>query len=298
MKIKTIEQLVETVKNKEPKTIAVAVADDLEVLEVIEKAEETKLAKFILVGDEESTKEIIKEHGLNIDAKLIDEKDHKKAAELAVDLVTKGKADTIMKGMVQSAIFLRAVLNKEKGLNIGKRITQISVMEKEDGEGLRLITDCAITVAPNVIEKKEVLENAVSLAHKLGYEEPRVALLASVEVINPNMQDTLDAAVLSKMADRGQIKGCIVDGPFALDNAISDEAAKHKGVVSPVAGNADILVVPNLTVGNVLTKSISYIAKKTVVAATVGTAVPIVFTSRTESVEGKLLAIALASYVS
>lgn len=295
MEVKNFKQLMELSIERESKIIAVVSPEDLETLEVIQKAEEINLAKFILVGNLQKIEQIIKENNLNIKSEIIDEKEHKKSADLAVDLVAQGKAATVMKGMLHSSIFLRAVLNKEKTLNVGKHITQISILEKENG-GLLFITDCAITVNPDLIGKKEVLENAVELAHKLGIEKPRVAVLASLEVVNPDMQDTIDAAVLSKMADRGQIKGCIVDGPFAFDNAVSVEAAKAKGISSPVAGNADIIVVPNLTVGNSITKAISYIGKKTVIAATVGTSVPIVFTSRTESMEGKLLSIALAAY--
>jgi len=296
--IKNFEHLLELAKQKESKKIAVVAADDLEVLEVISKAEELNLAEFILIGDMNKMKKIIEENSLNIKSELADEKDHKKAADLAVDLIVQGKAGSLMKGMLHSSVFLKAILNKEKGLNTGRHITQISVLEKENKDGLLFITDCAITVNPDLSGKKEVLENAVDLAHKLGNEMPKVAVLASLEVVNPDMQDTIDAAVLSKMADRGQIKGCIVDGPFAFDNAVSSEAAKQKGIVGPVAGNADIIVVPNLTVGNTLTKSITYIAKKTVIAATVGAAIPVVFTSRTESLEGKLLSIALAAYTS
>lgn len=298
MHVKNFKQLMKLAIEKESKKIAVVAADDMEVLEVVAKAEEINLAGFILIGDISKMKEIIEKNNINIKAEFIDEKDHKKAADLAVDLVVQGKAGSLMKGMLHSSVFLKAILNKEKGLNVGKHITQISVIEKEDDDGFMFITDCAITVNPDLLGKKEVLENAVDLAHKLGIEAPRVAILASLEVVNPDMQDTIDAAVLSKMADRGQIKGCIVDGPFAFDNAVSVEAAKSKGISGPVAGKADIIVVPNLTVGNTLTKSITYIAKKTVIAATVGASVPIVFTSRTESIEGKLLSIALASYIS
>lgn len=297
MEIKNFKQLMDLSIERESKTIAVVSPEDSEVLEVIQKAEEINLANFILLGDSIKIGQIIKENNIDIKSEIIDVKEHKKAADLAVDLVAQGKANTVMKGMLHSSIFLKAVLNKEKTLNVGRHITQISVLEKENG-GLMFITDCAITVNPDLIGKKEVLENAVDLAHRLGIEKPRVAVLASLEVVNPDMQDTIDAAVLSKMADRGQIKGCIVDGPLAFDNAVSAEAAKTKGISSPVAGNADIIVVPCLTVGNSVTKAISYIGKKTVIAATVGTSVPIVFTSRTESTEGKLLSIALAAYSS
>ncbi len=296
--IKSFEHLIQLAKEKKSNKIVVVAADDLEVLEVIAKAEELNLAEFILVGDVSKMKNIIEENRLNIKSEMENENDHKKAADLAVDMVVQGRAGALMKGMLHSSVFLKAILNKEKGLNTGRHITQISVLEKDSKDGLMFITDCAITVNPDLSGKKEVLENAVDLAHKLGNETPKVAVLASLEVVNPEMQDTIDAAVLSKMADRGQIKGCIVDGPFAFDNAVSQEAARQKGIHSPVAGNADIIVVPNLTVGNTLTKSITYIAKKTVVAATVGAAIPIVFTSRTESLEGKLLSIALAAYTS
>ena len=298
MYIKNFKHLIELTKEKQSGKIAVVAADDTEVLEVIERAESINLAEFILIGDITKISAIITEKGWSLRAKIIDEKDHKKAADKAVELVINGQAGSLMKGMLHSSVFLKAILNKEKELNTGRHITQISIIEKDNGDGLRFITDCAITISPDLLRKKEIIENAVELAHKLGNEMPKVAVLASVEVVNPAMQDTIDAAVLSKMAERGQIKGCMVDGPFAFDNAVSIEAAKQKGINSPVAGNADIIVVPDLTVGNTLPKSITYIANKTVVAATVGATVPIVFTSRTESIEGKLLSIALASYVS
>ncbi|WMJ78537.1 MULTISPECIES: bifunctional enoyl-CoA hydratase/phosphate acetyltransferase [unclassified Sedimentibacter] len=298
MYVKNFAHLMELSREKKSKKIAVVAADDNEVLEVVAKAEENGLAEFILIGDKAKIEKLISSSDLKLKSEIIDESDHKKAADLAVDLVVKGKAGSLMKGMLHSSVFLKAILNKEKGLNTGRHITQISILEKKNKDGLMFITDCAITVNPDLLGKKEVLENAVDLAHKLGNEKPKVAVLASLEVVNPGMQDTIDAAVLSKMAERGQIKGCVVDGPFAFDNAVSLEAAKAKGISGPVAGNADIIVVPNLTVGNALTKSITYVARKTVVAATVGAAVPIVFTSRTESTEGKLLSIALASYIS
>lgn len=296
MEIRNFKQLMNKAMEKDSKTISVISPEDLESLEVVAKAEELQIANFILVGDSAKINNIIKENNLIIKAEIIDEKNHKNAADLAVDLVSKGRAATVMKGMLHTSVFLKAVLNKEKTLNVGKHITQISIIEKDNNEGLMFITDCAITVSPDLMGKKEVLENAVELAHRLGIEKPRVAILTSLEVVNPSMQDTIDAAVLSKMSDRGQIKGCIVDGPFAFDNAVSIDAAKAKGISSPVAGNADIIVVPNLTVGNALTKSISYIAKKTVAAAIVGTSVPIIMTSRTDNMENKLLSIAMAVY--
>lgn len=298
MKVKNFKHLLQLAKEKDAKKVAVVAADDKEIIEVIEKAEKEGLANFILIGSENKIKNILKEGNFEIQAEIIDETDHQKAAEKAVDLVVEGKAGALMKGQLHSAIFLKAILNKEKGLNTGRHITQISLLEKDEEDGFLMITDCAISMEPDLMGKKEIIENAVDLQGKLGVEIPNVAILAALEIINPDIQDTLDAAILSKMAERGQIKGCIVDGPFAFDNAYSEKAAVHKGINSPVAGHADVLVVPSLAVGNSLSKSISIVAKKTVVAATVGAAIPVVFNSRTESIEGKLLSIALAAYVS
>lgn len=282
--------------NQDNKVLAVIAAADLDTLRVVERAEQINLASFVLIGDVEKIESIIKDNNLNINAKMIEEKDDRKATDLGVDMIENGTVDTIMKGNLQSATFLKGVLNKEKSMNIGSKITQVSVLEKSNDEGLLLITDCAISTEPDLMDKKAILENAVKLAHHTGIELPKVAILSPVEVVNPAIQDSMDAAILSKMNDRGQIKDCIVDGPLAFDNAISKSAAKAKGISSPVAGQADIILVPNLSVGNALTKSISYIAEKEVIGATVGTKVPIVFTSRTESIEGKLLSIALTVY--
>jgi phosphate butyryltransferase len=155
-----------------------------------------------------------------------------------------------------------------------------------------------MAISPTLEEKKSIIENAVELAMKLGYQKPRVALLSALELVNTKIPDTVDAAILSKMADRGQIKNAIVDGPFALDNAVSIEAANHKGITGPVAGRADILVVPNLQVGNVLTKALVYFAKCSVAAAIMGAQKPIVMTSRTDTVENKVLSIVMALYIS
>lgn len=293
--IQNFNHLLNEVINTNKKTIAVVSADDISTLEVIAEAEQMDLANFILIGDENKIKKFITENNLKISAKIVDKAEHRVAAETGVSLVRENKADVLMKGMLHSSVFLKAVLNKEKGLNTGKHVTQISVLEKENG-GLLMITDCAISIEPDLNAKVQIIQNAVELAHKLGVKVPKVAVLAPIEVVNPAIQDTVDAAVLSKMAERGQIKDCIIDGPLAFDNAISQSAAQTKGIESQVAGNADIILVPNLAVGNALTKSITYIAKKTVIAATVGAAAPLVFTSRTESKQGKLLTIALAAY--
>lgn len=296
--IKNLSDLMEQVKNKDKKKIVVAAAEDLEVLEVVEEALKLKLADFILVGDKGKIEKIAAENNKKLSCEIIHEPDNKKAAEKAVELVRKGEAGAVMKGLLHTGTFLKAVLNKDKGLNIGKLVSQISLFDKEFGEGLQLLTDCVMAIQPSLDEKKQIIENAVVLAQKIGYEKPKVALISAIEVVNPAIPDTMEAAVLSKMGDRGQIKNAIIDGPFALDNAISPEAAKHKGINSEVAGQADILIVPNLQVGNVLTKALTYYAHKDVAAAVIGVGAPIIMTSRTDSVKNKLLSIALAIYIS
>lgn len=297
--INSLNELFEQIKNKPTRVIAVAAAEDDDIINIVKKSSEMALADFILVGDKNKIEELSSKIGLALDnVEIIDEPDHKLAAGKAVELVKTGKASSLMKGNLHTSVFLKAVIDKEKGLRKGNLISQISVYDKVYGEGLQLLTDCAMSIQPSLEEKKSIIENAIDLAHKLGYEKPRVALLSALEVVNPAIADTIDAAVLSKMGDRGQIKGGIIDGPFALDNAVSVEAAEHKGIDSDVAGKADILVAPNLQVGNALHKSIVYFAKKNVAAAVVGTTAPIIMTSRTDTVENKLLSIALAAYIS
>lgn len=296
--IENLKHLLTLVEQCPKKTVVVAVAEDLPILEVVEKTMEMNIAEFILVGDKEAIERISQENNKKIPCEIFDETDHRKAAEKAVALVVEGKADAVMKGQLHTGTFLKAVLDKEKGLNTGKLISQISVFDKEYGSGLQLLTDCAMAIEPSLKEKKQIVENAIELAHKIGYERPKVALLSAVEVVNPAIKDTMDAAILSKMSDRGQIKGACVDGPFALDNAISVEAAKHKGIDGEVAGQADVLVAPNLQVGNVIHKSLTYYAHKDVAAMVMGAGAPIVMTSRTDTVMNKLLTIALACYLS
>jgi phosphate butyryltransferase len=292
--IKNFDELINAVKTSPRSTVAVAAAEDADAVNVAFQCRD--LADFIFIGDAKKIEALIKESGKDPGVEIINIPDHGEAAKKAVELVKTGKARNLMKGLLHSGLFLKAILNKETGLNKGRLISQISVFEKNDASGLQMLTDCAINIAPALPEKKELIENAAELAHILGYENPRVAVLAAVEVVNPEMQATLDAAALSAMARRGQIKGALVDGPLALDNAVDPEAAKHKGIGGPVAGAADILLVPNLEAGNMLSKALVFWAKKKVAAAMVGVGTPVIFTSRTESLENKVLTVALAAY--
>jgi phosphate butyryltransferase len=212
-----------------------------------------------------------------------------------VELVSSGNADMVMKGLVDTATFLRAVLDKEKGLRTGKILSHVAVFDVPALQRIIVLTDAAMNIAPDLMTKKQILENAVGIAKSIGIDTPKVAVVAAVEVVNPDMQPTLDAAVLSKMNDRGQIKGCIVDGPFAIDNALSEEAAEHKGIKSPVAGKADIILVPNIETGNVMYKTLTYTSNAKNGGILAGAAAPVILTSRSDSHESKLYSIALAS---
>ncbi|MBQ9827387.1 MAG: bifunctional enoyl-CoA hydratase/phosphate acetyltransferase [Lachnospiraceae bacterium] len=296
--IKDLKGIIEAAKNCPGRKIAVAAAADLEILEVACRVREENIGEFIFVGDEEKILSIAEESMLDLgSSEIIDEPDDKKAVEKVVELIKAGGADVAMKGMLHTATFMRGILNKEKGLSTGGHISQVSLIDKIDKSGIQYITDGVISLEPDLMTKVEIIKNAVKLAHALGNECPTVACVGAVEVVNPKMPDTMDAAILSKMNDRGQITGCIIDGPFGLDNAISKEAAEHKKIDSPVAGNADILLVPSVYVGNPLIKSITYYAGKDMASAIIGPTRPVVMTSRTDSITNKVLSIALAVYL-
>lgn len=296
--IRNCAELVAAVKELRRLKIAVAAAADEDVLLVKDQVEKSGLADFRLVGDKRKIGMIARELAIQIDLDgVIDIPDTAEAARKAVSLVRSGEADLLMKGHLQTAEFLRAVLDKEIGLRTDRLLSQVTVTEKPEGEGLILITDCAMNIAPALQEKKKILENAVELAIGLGVEKPKAALLCAVETVNSEMPDTLDAAILSKMAERGQIKNVQVDGPLALDNAVSLSSAEHKGIKGPVAGRADILVVPDIRVGNALHKSLIYFAGREVASVVMGAKVPIIMTSRADSPATKHQSVALACYM-
>jgi phosphate butyryltransferase len=199
-----------------------------------------------------------------------------------------------MKGNVSTAILLKAVLNKEYGLRTGRILSHVAIFEVPGFSKFTIVTDAAMNLEPDLQQKEQIVVNAVKIARSIGIDKPKVAALAAVEIVNPAMQATIDAASLTLMNKRGQIKDCLIDGPLALDNAISLEAAKHKGIESDIAGQADILLVPTIDVGNVLYKSLVYFAKASVGAVIAGAKAPIVLTSRSDSSESKLYSLALA----
>ena len=296
---KSFDDLLSKVKECKRKKLAVAVAQDKPVLEAVKAAKDKGIADAILVGDKEKIKEVAESIGMDLTQyEVIHEADVKKAALFAVQLVSSGKADMVMKGLVDTATFLRSVLNKEVGLRTGKVMSHVSVFEIKGFDRLIFLTDAAFNTYPDLKAKVQIVNNSVYVAHACGIECPKVAPVCAVEVVNPDMPATVDASLLSKMSDRGQIKGCIVDGPLALDNALSEEAAHHKGVTGPVAGKADILLLPNIDVANVMYKSLTYTAPTKNGGILVGTSAPVILTSRADSFETKVNSIALAALVS
>lgn len=292
--VKNFKALMKEVKKHPKKTIAIACADDEEVLKAVEFLDRENMLQAILIGNKGKIEDMLSK--LNIKAQnleIVNCDESKEAANLAVRLVAESKADLVMKGLISTSDFLKAVLNKEFGLKQGNLLSHVAVFEVEGYDRLLLITDAAMNIAPDFQEKVEIIKNSLKVAKALKIEKPRVAVLAAVEKVNTKMQATLDAAGISKMAERGQIKGALVDGPLALDNAVSQWAAEHKGIKSHVAGKADILVVPNIETGNVLYKSLAFFAKARSAGIVAGAKAPVVVTSRADSWETKINSIAL-----
>jgi phosphate butyryltransferase len=278
------------------KRVAVAAAEDDHVLEAIHNARLEGMIHPLLFGDEGKIRAVCAEMGID-SAKLeiTHASSNAEASELAVKAVREGRADIVMKGLVDTATILRAVLNKEWGLRTGKLLSHILVFDSPGRfERLFLMSDGAMNIEPDLKAKIEIVQNAVSVAHAIGLEKPKVAMLAAIEVVNPDMSTAVDDAIISKMGDRGQIKGAVIDGPLALDNAVSPEAAEIKGIVSPVAGHADVLIVDNIDVGNVFYKTLVYFAGAHVAGTIMGAAAPMILTSRADSGETKFNSIALA----
>jgi phosphate butyryltransferase len=282
-----------------PRSIAVAWPHDEDVLVSLARAAGEGLVRPLLVGQRSVIETIRGQAGLgHFEAGIVECATDADAVEVAVRMVAGGEAQMLMKGLVSTSVFLRGVLNKEWGLRKRPLLSHVAVFEFPDPTRLVLVTDVAMNIAPDLAQKAQILENAVDLAHRLGFDRPRIAALAAVETVGADMPATIDAAVLAKMADRGQIKGCVIDGPLALDNALLAEAARHKGITSPVAGCADILLVPDIEAGNVLYKALALVAKLPVAAVIVGASAPVVLTSRADSDEAKFHSIALAAAIS
>ena len=294
---KHFHKLIENVKNLPTKKMAVAAAEDEYVLESVKIAKEEGLAESILVGDEKKIRELAK--GLNMDLsgyEIINEVEPAKAALKAVKLVHDGKADMYMKGLISTKDFLRSVLDKEVGLRTGRVLTHVGVFEVKGIDQLLFLSDQAFIMYPTLEEKVKIIENALDIANACGIQNPKVAPLAAVEVVNPKMPETVDAAELTKMNSEGKIKGCVIDGPLSLDMAISKEACSHKkGLNRKITGDADILLFPDIHTGNVAYKMLVHTSHFLNGAILSGTSAPVILTSRSDSVATKVNSIALAS---
>ena len=292
--IHSFQELVDSVKNAN-RRIAVAVAQDAEVLIAVRKAADLGIVKPMLVGEEAAIKAIAADINVSLDGmEIIDEADKIEACRKAVKLVHDGDADVVMKGIVDTSVILKAVLDKDIGLRESPVLSHVALFGVDGFDRLLYITDAAMCIAPDVEQKAHIIGNAVKVAHALGNDNPVVTCLCAVEKVNPKMQATLDAAELVERNKRGEIAGCTVCGPLALDNAVSVEAAKHKGITDPNAGKADILLVPYIEAGNIFYKSLTYMAKAQNAGMIVGAKAPVVVTSRADSDETKLNSIALA----
>ena len=250
----------------------------------------------ILVGDPDKIRAAAAEIGKSVDAyEIIDAQNHPAAANVGVDLVAEGRAGAVMKGHLHTDDLLRAALRKDKGLRAGRRFTHVFVMDVPGLSHPLIVSDAAINIQPDLMTKVDIVQNAIDVAISIGISEPKVGVLSAVETVNPQIQSSMDAALLSKMAERGQITGGIVDGPLAMDNAVDLAAARTKGIRSRVAGHAEILVVPNLDAGNMLSKQLIFIAKAESAGVVLGAKVPIILTSRADDNMARLASCAVAA---
>ncbi len=299
-----IADIIEKAVSLGRKKIAVAAAQEASVLEAVADAWKAGIAEPILVGDPELIEKARQEanggKGLDLSAfEIIPVKDLYASAVKAVELVRNGEAAFLMKGIIDTSLLLKAALNKETGINAGRLASHVAVMEVPTYHKLFVVTDAALNIAPDLPALIDIIASAVKVSNSLGVATPKVAMLAAVEKVNPDkMPCTVTASILTQMNRRGQIKGCIIDGPLALDNAISAESARIKKIVSDVAGDADILVAPDIEAGNILYKCLLDLAQAKGAGIVMGAAKPIVLTSRADTAETKLASIALAALAS
>ncbi len=296
---KTFADLIARVNDCPVKTVAVAVAQDSAVLEAVVAARERKIANAILVGDEKKIREIADSMGMDLDGfEIIDVEDMTEAAHTAVNLVHEGRADMYMKGLIDTKGFLKSVLDKEVGLRTGKPLSHVCVFEVEGIDRLLFLTDVAFIPYPTLEDKVHIINNTLEITKACGIENPKIAPLAAVEVINPKMPATVEAGELTRMNKEGEITGCIVDGPLSLDLAIDPEAAKHKGATDrAIQGDADILLFPDIHAGNLVYKCLVHTAKVVNGNILTGTKAPVILTSRSDDFETKVNSIALGAVV-
>jgi len=292
--IKNFDELLEKVKKMPNKTVIIAAAQTTTAIEAAVMAKKENLGNCIMTGDENYIRKYLAEKhpDLKNEFEIFDTgAEFAPAAKKAVELIRSGKGDLILKGKCDTATLLKAVLNKENGLRTGNTMSDVLAYETDDR--ILLMGDGGFLPLPDLSEKISIVKNCVAVAHKLGKEIPKVAMLTHSEAINPKVQSTVDAAVITMMNRRNQIKGCLIDGPLAFDNAINKKAAELKGIKSEVAGDADVLVVPNIEAGNIFGKSLTYYSHYRVAHVVMGAKVPILIASRADDAETKFLSMAL-----
>jgi phosphate butyryltransferase len=297
MSITKLDQILEAVKSKPKKRLVAAYANDAHTIGAVNNAVELGIVEATLVGDQEVIKKVCAEHGFNINNfEIVHEPVDVAAAAKAVELVNQGKANVIMKGLVSTDKYMRAILNKEKGLMPPKAVlSHVTVMETSTYHKLMIVGDVAVIPAPDFEQKVAITNYLITTAHALGIECPKVAIIAATEQVSYKIPACVDAAVLSKMADRGQLKKAYVDGPLALDVAIDPESVQIKGLKGPVAGDADCMLFPNIEAANVFYKANTKLAGGELAALVMGAKVPAILSSRGDSEKTKLYSIALAA---
>jgi phosphate butyryltransferase len=297
--LKKLEDLKTIIENTPVRKLVLAAAQDQQSLSAVLRAAADGIIEPILIGDKEMIRNIATTSSFNLEGiRIVHEADMNKSVEMAVKMVSSKQADILMKGKVGTSTLLKCVLNREWGLRTGHLLSHIALFEVETYHKLIAIADVAMNIAPNLQDKISIVNNSITCLHNLGVPVPKVAVLGAVEMVNENMEATLDAALLSKMNQRDQIRGCIIDGPLAFDNAISIESAQYKGIRSEVAGDTDFLLMPDIEVGNVLYKSLVFFAKAKVASMILGALAPIVLTSRSDSEQAKYDSILLAAAAS
>lgn len=293
------DDIIAKVKECGMKTVAVSVAQDSAVLEAVKEAKARGIAQAILVGDETKIKEIAASINMDLDGfEIINEPDDIQASLTAVKLAHDGKADMYMKGLIDTKNFLKSVLDKEVGLRTGGPLSHVAVFEIPGIDHLLFLTDVAFMTYPTLEDKVNIIKNTVPVCYACGIENPKIAPLAAVEVVNPKMPATVEAAELTRMCEAGEIAGCIVDGPLSLDLAIDPEAAFHKGATNrKIQGDADVLLFPDIHAGNLVYKAIVHMTNMKNGCILTGTKVPVILTSRSDTFETKVNSIALAAVV-
>jgi phosphate butyryltransferase len=291
--IRTFEELEQAARSQPSRRLALAMAEEADALKAVLSAARQQIVEPILVGSERCIAEIAEREGLDVSShRIVAAEGEEQCAAKAVELVREGEASVLMKGRTSTATIMRAILNRHGGLRGPGVLSHVSIIEVNKYPKFLLMSDPGINIAPDLQTKAAIIENAVQVAHRLGIEQPKVAVIAAVEKVNPlAMPATVDAALLSKMSDRGQIAGCIVDGPFALDNALSAKSCRIKGIRTEVGGDADILLMPDIEAANVFYKTLAHLTDARIAALTVGAKVPVVMSSRADSDAIKYLSI-------